>query len=178
MRSRLREAGALLGLQWRLDHHDPRQPWLSCRQFQRSCLCDASGLWIRFKRHPASDPYPAGGDVTCGILDTGLATVCWGKGMNGVRLLGASDAAIGGCLHRHGQPGDGHLSVSVGEQHACSVVRVIRVLLGSGGLRRAWGRGPNLLTPESGRGPDRMRHPHGGRRRDRRQLRRSQAISL
>ncbi|MEC8045373.1 MAG: putative Ig domain-containing protein, partial [Candidatus Thermoplasmatota archaeon] len=64
----------------------------------------------------------AGGDVTCGILDTGLATVCWGKGMNGVELLGASDAAIGGAYTDTGSPGDRHLSVSVGEQHACSVV--------------------------------------------------------
>ena len=66
----------------------------------------------------------AGGDVTCGILDTGLATVCWGKGMNGVELLGASDAAIGGAYTDTGSPGDRHLSVSVGEQHACSVVEL------------------------------------------------------
>ena len=64
----------------------------------------------------------AGGDATCGILDTGLATVCWGKGVNGVELLGSSSSAIGGSYVDAGATGERHISVSVGEEHACSVV--------------------------------------------------------
>ena len=42
--------------------------------------------------------------------------------MNGVELLGSSSSAIGGSYVDAGATGERHISVSVGEEHACSVV--------------------------------------------------------
>ena len=163
---------------WRLDHHDPRQPWLSCRQFQRSLHVTLLGSGSEVQETPGIRSISAGGDVTWNP-DTGLATVCWGKGNErrgapwGVRRshwVPTPTRAAPATGTSRSQSGNNMPAPSSSHPCTAGVGRTPASFLGTGA--------PNLLTPESGRGPDRIRHPHGGRRRDRRQLRRSQAISL
>ena len=145
MRGRLREAGALLGLQWRLQHHDAGQPQLSHRQLHHSCLRDAPGSRI-------GGPGDTRHQVHIGRRRRHLWNPRhWARH----RVLGQGHERRGapwgarrshwGCLHRHGQPRrQAPLSLSRGA--ACLLRRrVIRVLLGPGGLRRAGGRGTPII---------------------------------
>ncbi len=85
-------------------------------------LVDLTGEGSQIDSMPGLRSISAGQDVTCGLVDSGTETICWGEGVNEDELLGAASSSHNGTYADLGSTGDRHTGVSVGIEHACAVV--------------------------------------------------------
>ena len=85
-------------------------------------LVDLTGEGSQIGLMPGLRSISAGQDVTCGLVDSGTETICWGEGANEDELLGSAASSHNGTYADLGTTGDRHTGVSVGIEHACAVV--------------------------------------------------------
>ena len=85
-------------------------------------LVDLTGEGSQIGSMPGLRSISAGQDVTCGLVDSGTETICWGEGANEDELLGSAASSHNGTYADLGTTGDRHTGVSVGIEHACAVV--------------------------------------------------------
>ena len=97
-------------------------PSLTAGNSTTPVLVDLTGVGSQIGSMPGLRSISAGQDVTCGLVDSGTETICWGEGVNEDELLGSADSSHNGTYADLGTTGDRHTGVSVGIEHACAVV--------------------------------------------------------
>jgi len=113
-------------------------------------LVDLTGGGSQIGSMPGLRSISAGQDVTCGLVDSGTETICWGEGLNEDELLGSAASSHNGTYADLGTTGDRHTGVSVGIEHACAVVESTIECWGresSGELGDAGAKSSNPTSP-------------------------------